>query len=186
MLYADRATVSKLNSSVSGRSKLLLKAVEQLIGAVSWFPFSAILLNLQQLDTLFASGGLKNPNVQTNKHGEDVHEGVECDHCHICPIVGPRFCSQVINDYDLCKTCYSLPECDALAPFRIIQRLSEEHAGAMTLAHFELCMALPSVMQCLHLCFVLLAHCVITAQIEMVVSSSVLMKQRSYYTACSY
>ena len=74
------------------------------------------------------SGGLKNPNIQADKHGNDLHMGVECDHCHMYPIVGPRYNSQVVNDCDLCTECHDLPECGALAPFRVIQKISGEIA----------------------------------------------------------
>lgn len=54
--------------------------------------------------------------------------GVQCDHCHQCPIIGPRFTSQIVNDFDLCNVCRDLPECEALAPFRIIQKQSGQSA----------------------------------------------------------
>lgn len=73
---------------------------------------------------LATTGGLKNPNIQADKDGNDMHMGVECDHCHQCPIIGPRFSSQVVSDFDLCNTCHDLPECEALAPFRVIQKTS--------------------------------------------------------------
>lgn len=34
------------------------------------------------------------------------HEGAECDHCEMCPIVGPRFKCSSCEDVSLCKLCY--------------------------------------------------------------------------------
>lgn len=31
-----------------------------------------------------------------------IHEGYECDSCHVCPIVGVRYMSSTKEDYDLC------------------------------------------------------------------------------------
>lgn len=76
------------------------------------------------------TGGLKSPNIQADKEGNDMHMGVECDHCHQCPIIGPRFSSQIVSDFDLCNTCHDLPECEALAPFRVIQKTSAPHGKA--------------------------------------------------------
>lgn len=34
------------------------------------------------------------------------HEGAECDHCEMCPIIGPRFKCSSCDDVSLCKICY--------------------------------------------------------------------------------
>lgn len=34
------------------------------------------------------------------------HSGVQCVRCGMCPITGPRFKSNMKEDYDLCKFCY--------------------------------------------------------------------------------
>ena len=34
-----------------------------------------------------------------------MHEGVECDGCHICPIVGDRYKCAVCKDFDYCAKC---------------------------------------------------------------------------------
>jgi len=39
------------------------------------------------------------------EHGLPVHNGVECDGCQMCPLVGRRF-TKVGHDYDLCGACY--------------------------------------------------------------------------------
>jgi len=36
-----------------------------------------------------------------------VHVGVTCDGCGMTPLVGPRFRSTTLLDYDLCGNCYS-------------------------------------------------------------------------------
>ena len=66
-------------------------------------------------------GGLKNPNIQENEAGEEIHMGVACDNCEQCPIVGPRYNSQVVNNYDLCGRCHNLPGAESVAPFRLVQ-----------------------------------------------------------------
>ena len=67
------------------------------------------------------AGGLKNPNIQANEKGEQMHMGVACDNCGQCPIVGQRFNSQVVNNYDLCERCHELPGAKHVAPFRLVQ-----------------------------------------------------------------
>lgn len=47
--------------------------------------------------------------------------GVACDNCEQCPIVGPRYNSQVVNNYDLCGRCHNLPGAENVAPFRLVQ-----------------------------------------------------------------
>ncbi|KAL3161056.1 hypothetical protein ABBQ38_009439 [Trebouxia sp. C0009 RCD-2024] len=74
------------------------------------------------------TGGLKNPNIQTNKDGEEVHMGVACDGCGVCPIVGPRYNSQVVINHDLCDQCHALPDSDSVAPFRRVQNQSAPHS----------------------------------------------------------
>lgn len=34
------------------------------------------------------------------------HEGAECDHCEMCPIIGPRFKCASCEDVSLCRICY--------------------------------------------------------------------------------
>ena len=34
-----------------------------------------------------------------------IHENVICDGCGANPIVGIRYKSSVLNDYDICQTC---------------------------------------------------------------------------------
>ena len=70
------------------------------------------------------AGGLKDPNIQLNTLGQEVHMGVACDSCGLCPIVGPRFNSQVVMNYDLCSRCHALPGADSVAPFRLVQNQS--------------------------------------------------------------
>lgn len=70
------------------------------------------------------AGGLKNPNIQLNTMGQEVHMGVECDGCGVCPIVGQRFNSQVVMNYDLCDRCQALPGADSVAPFRLVENQS--------------------------------------------------------------
>lgn len=50
--------------------------------------------------------------------------GVACDSCGVCPIVGQRFNSQVVMNYDLCGRCHELPEADSVAPFRLVENQS--------------------------------------------------------------
>ncbi len=50
-----------------------------------------------------------------------MHMGVACDNCEQCPIVGMRYNSQVVNNYDLCERCHNLPGAEAVAPFRLVQ-----------------------------------------------------------------
>lgn len=50
---------------------------------------------------------------QTGRHskveatpGRIVHKSIECDHCGMNPIVGPRYKSMKKYDYDLCSNCF--------------------------------------------------------------------------------
>lgn len=45
--------------------------------------------------------------VQTSQQ-PDVHQGVRCDECKVCPIVGARYQCIGRNDYDLCADCEAL------------------------------------------------------------------------------
>ncbi|KAH7443163.1 hypothetical protein KP509_02G023000 [Ceratopteris richardii] len=61
------------------------------------------------LGTLMAGSGDNTMKLQ----GEDkctpgiaVHKYIECDHCFMCPIVGPRYKSLKNHDYDLCYDCF--------------------------------------------------------------------------------
>jgi len=50
-----------------------------------------------------------------NKNKEAaVHHNIACDGCDVCPIVGPRYKSIVVKDFDLCGMCE--------------ERLGHEHA----------------------------------------------------------
>ncbi len=59
--------------------------------------------------------------------------GVACDNCEQCPIVGPRYSSQVVNNYDLCEACHNLPGADNVAPFRLVQ--NEQGAKPLTTSY---------------------------------------------------
>ena len=49
---------------------------------------------------------------------EEMHPGVQCDGCGVAPIVGGRFCSEVLPNYDLCERCHAGQASDAAAaPF---------------------------------------------------------------------
>jgi len=49
--------------------------------------------------------GRARAEMQPKKDGPVVHQGVTCDGCGVSPIVGARFKSAVIADYDLCADC---------------------------------------------------------------------------------
>ena len=67
----------------------------------------------QQQPAMPASGtsGGSNGSLQ------EVHPNVECDGCGRVPIVGARYCSQVLPDYDLCERCYEGQQQGPAAPF---------------------------------------------------------------------
>lgn len=64
--------------------------------------------------------------------------GVACDTCGVCPIVGPRFNSQVVMNYDLCGRCRAHSSADNVAPFRLVQNES----GMPTSATLPCCLEL--------------------------------------------
>ena len=67
--------------------------------------------------------------------------GVACDSCGLCPIVGPRFNSQVVMNYDLCSRCHALPGADSVAPFRLVQNqsgMSTSTKAALLFGHVAL------------------------------------------------
>ena len=76
--------------------------------------------------TMLTAGGLKDPNIQFDEDGNHLHMGVACNLCHVNPIVGPRFNSEVVQDFDLCSNCHNLPESKDHAPFRIIEQMTRE------------------------------------------------------------
>lgn len=64
-------------------------------------------LNKQAVDVfqkLLKSDDLP-PVDQTAKQMEVVHEGVECDGCHVKPIRGIRYKCSVLKDFDYCANC---------------------------------------------------------------------------------
>ena len=48
----------------------------------------------------------------------EIHHGVQCDGCNQLPLLGQRFRSQVVADYDLCNKCLQGAQGSALAPFQ--------------------------------------------------------------------
>ncbi|GAB4821175.1 hypothetical protein N2152v2_008221 [Parachlorella kessleri] len=48
---------------------------------------------------------------------QEVHPNVECDGCGRVPIIGARYRSQVLPDYDLCERCYEGQRQGPAAPF---------------------------------------------------------------------
>ena len=71
--------------------------------------------------TALSVGGVTNPNIKENAKGKQMHMGVACDTCRECPIIGQRFNSQVLNNYDLCQKCHALPGAELVAPFKLVQ-----------------------------------------------------------------
>jgi hypothetical protein len=41
---------------------------------------------------------------------KDVHQHVSCDKCNSCPLIGTRYKSLEIDDYDLCEECFASEE----------------------------------------------------------------------------
>ncbi|CAL8463782.1 g3316 [Coccomyxa elongata] len=58
------------------------------------------------------------------------HHGVQCDKCGVSPIVGLRYKSQVLQDYDLCGNCFALEGTEALGPFIEMASPSENSSAA--------------------------------------------------------
>lgn len=54
--------------------------------------------------------------------GTEIHHGVQCDGCNQLPLLGPRFRSQVVADYDLCDKCLRGAQGSALAPFQRVMK----------------------------------------------------------------
>lgn len=46
-----------------------------------------------------------NMSIPEKETKPDVHQGVHCDVCGVCPIVGTRYKCIVKHDYDLCENC---------------------------------------------------------------------------------
>lgn len=57
------------------------------------------------------------PGVKRPREPEARHHDVECDACGICPILGPRFTSTSVPNYDLCAACEGKPESVSRGPF---------------------------------------------------------------------
>ena len=106
-------------------------------------------------------GGLKNPIIQANEAGEQVHIGVACDNCEQCPIVGPRYHSQVVNNYDLCERCHKLPGADKVAPFRIVE--NEEGAQYTSCSRHALYRNADLSCTCLAFCAAAAPACLVVA-----------------------
>lgn len=45
------------------------------------------------------------PSQTEVKKDSNVHEGVECDGCNVCPIVGNRYKCTICNNFDYCEKC---------------------------------------------------------------------------------
>lgn len=71
----------------------------------------------QAASAAFAGAGLSGGARQV-----PVHPGVACDACGQCPILGDRYKSEALPDYDLCSGCHSsMGGSEAAAgPFRLM------------------------------------------------------------------
>ena len=67
-------------------------------------------------DAVIAGGG-RSGRIGKSADGREIHFGVQCDVCGRRDIVGLRFKSDVLPDYDLCEQCRLRPEATAQAPF---------------------------------------------------------------------
>jgi len=47
-----------------------------------------------------------NPGNNSERSARNSHRWIQCDGCGVQPIVGPRYKSNVKEDYDLCDTCF--------------------------------------------------------------------------------
>uniref|UniRef100_A0A7S3HT26 Uncharacterized protein n=1 Tax=Spumella elongata TaxID=89044 RepID=A0A7S3HT26_9STRA len=64
------------------------------------------------------SAAAAQPQQQQPLPGSNVHQGVRCDECKVCPIVGARFQCTGRDDYDLCGACEALK---AHQPFPMVK-----------------------------------------------------------------
>ena len=49
--------------------------------------------------------------------GGTIHEGISCDFCKVQPIVGRRYSSQNVDNFDLCEHCVQTDNAENFAPF---------------------------------------------------------------------
>jgi hypothetical protein len=97
-----------------------------------------------------AAGQPGDATAASNRPGEaaaavEMHMRVECDSCGCCPIVGPRFKSSVLPNFDLCSDCHARQSCGPAAPFqRMMAARGESAHGADAAVHLSRTWALPA------------------------------------------
>ena len=73
-----------------------------------------------------ANAGQKS-SIGKDDGGRDVHHKVVCDLCNMHPIVGPRFQSLSVSDFDICEACHSKPQAGQAGPYKCIR----SHSGVL-------------------------------------------------------
>ncbi len=58
-----------------------------------------------------------------------VHSNITCDECKVTPVVGRRYKSVIIDDFDLCETCHDLPNYSTHTFILIPYSSNEENAN---------------------------------------------------------
>lgn len=63
--------------------------------------------NVPMLSEVLKTHSRRKSHIQNANMPRTFHRGVQCDGCGMHPIVGPRFKSNVKEDYDLCNICFT-------------------------------------------------------------------------------
>lgn len=90
---------------------------------------------MAQVQALAAAAAAANGSSSSGSAGGtvEIHVNVECDGCGCAPIVGPRYRSQVLSNYDLCGRCYQAQGGDS-SPSGPFQRMLATRGEAQRLA----------------------------------------------------
>jgi len=116
----DPAGAEQLGGSVQGTKKWIGTTEAATLLRYFGLPARIVDFGVDQQAGTSTSGARPIETSSVNGHGAQggVHPGVECDACGVCPIVGMRWQSQILPNFDLCPACHGKPEVrDPSGPF---------------------------------------------------------------------
>jgi zinc finger-containing ubiquitin peptidase 1 len=127
----DPPGAEQLEHSVQGSRKWI--GTTEVAVVLRYFGMNALIVDFTDKSKFtIGRGGKKGAAGQQNgNNSEEVHLNVECDSCGIKPIVGLRYKSRVLPNYDLCAKCHQNQGGDdgPVAPFQRMMATGMRNTG---------------------------------------------------------
>jgi hypothetical protein len=127
----DPPGAEQLEHSVQGSRKWI--GTTEVAVVLRYFGMNALIVDFTDKSKYTIGGGGKKgvAGQQNGSNTEEVHLNVECDSCGTKPIVGPRYKSMVLPDYDLCAKCHQNQGGDGgpVAPFQRMMATAMRNTG---------------------------------------------------------